>query len=152
MTDITLPPGMSRAMSRRVFIPAYPHDPSQGGEWYNIDLNPILTPTDDTMDELLMKVPAWYATLRWYAFLSRIVSNNIKRIILNELKRNSHETVQFIERYVLPGNYDYVYWKEQSEWLDGAVSTIEKSLIPLLQTANANRRAEATPAYNPPQH
>lgn len=146
-TTVT-PPGHYLAAKRKVFIPHYPHDPAVGGEWYDIDLNGLV-PSDSNLDELLRTVYAYHATLRWYLWVSDIVRRNVKRQRLSEYERTTGESRTFIERYVLPGDYDWTFWEGQYAWLDAQVTAIEKSLIPLLQTANANRRAEFQ--HQPPQ-
>jgi hypothetical protein len=141
--DIQPPPGSAFAMQRKIWIPNYPHDPSKGGTEFDIDLRPLFNLRDDTILRIQETVSSWYFCMRYYTWLSRQVMLNTKRIVIQQLtmKYPKKSKVDIVE-LMLPHQYHYVYWQQQYEWCSAATQAISSSLIPLVRTYSADKRAE----------
>lgn len=137
------PPGAESANKRQVYIPNYPNDYTKGGEWYDIDLNPLFDVQEDTIDDIASKIGYWYTTLRWYLWQSEVMFATVRTKKLDQIAKTSMENSRtYIEKYVLPGDHDYIFFQGQVEWLKGAVESIMKVHRPMLQTFAANERIE----------
>ncbi len=136
------PPGFGSVVCRKVFIPQYPHDPAKGGVWYTIDLRPLFNINDSTLLWLQQNIPLWAFTLREYAEVSALVVKNVARVKLDQYREYLGESERYVKEYVLPSDYDWVYYKTQLDWLKNAVGTLVEVILPLVRTSSADRRKE----------
>lgn len=144
------PPGFNFATRRSVWIPSDPCRPyaDVGGQAYDIDLSEFFDISDETVDELLTKIPAYHHTLRWFAWVTSNMLKVIEGRLLAQHQRFSGESKTHVTSYVLPADPDWANWKAQKEWLDSAVESCRMQME-VLRTFSANRRPEGQAHFHP---
>jgi hypothetical protein len=133
-----LPAGFGFVTHRWVFIPNDTTRPGRGGQWFNVDVGPLMVWTDDNIDTIIASASAYYFTLSYYADMSEATMKSIAATKLESA--GSAVSATHVRERQLPRDQRWGFYNAQTKWLKNAVKILGEAVIPLLQTLSANRR------------
>lgn len=137
-------PGKGFSLVRKVHVPKYAHSPGSGHTSYAVDLNPLFDLRPETAGEILAHLPAYYAQIKHWAFLTREARTYAALALIQDIQKTSSQSVSFIEKYLLHTRWEWSIWAQQLDWLESVIVGLEW-LQENARSLNANRRTELDP-------
>lgn len=136
------PHGLEEVCRKLVFIPNNSAAPGSGGQWYDLDMTPLLIWTDESLDMIAASAASYLFTLSVFADLTDAMLKSVSATMIERSVAGKTKTE--IKEFDLPRDLDYANLLAQASWLRNCVNVIERSVIPLCQTLSANRRPKGS--------
>lgn len=158
MNAPSFPDHAEKTLVRVVWIPEQPWNPKcTSGFEYTIDLRPLLMPSPNTVDTVLLHLPAWTKHIKDLADDAKKWVKAIHKERLIHMKVSSQTIIggkeisktELKEMYLVQDEV-YVTWQRQADWLQSAYETLASISLPGLQTYSANTRKQFAPGMAPP--